>query len=219
VVTVDRESTEFGLLAAIEYVQQINQRSAAGPVIHGVNISLSIPHDVRNYGCGATPICVACDRLAMSGVVVVAAAGNRGWNEQEIGFGNFVFCSITDPGNAHHVITVGSTHRSNPHAFGVSYFSSRGPTGDGRIKPDLVAPGEKIRGPIRGDADDRLDGTSMAAPYVSAAAAILMARNRELIGNSLKVKDILCRSATDLGREKYFQGHGLVDVLRALQSL
>jgi serine protease AprX len=220
VVTPQRESTEFGLLAAIEYVQHINQRSiATGPVVHGVNISLSIPHDVRNYGCGATPVCVACDRLAASGVVVVAAAGNRGWNEQELGFGNFMFCSITDPGNAQHVITVGSTHRANPHTFGVSYFSSRGPTGDGRIKPDLVAPGEQIRGPIRGNADDRLDGTSMAAPYVSGAAAMLMTRNRELIGNALKVKEILCRSATDLGREKYFQGNGLVDVLRALQSV
>jgi subtilisin family serine protease len=220
VVTPQRESTEFGLLAAIEYVQHINQRSiATRPVVHGVNISLSIPHDVRNYGCGATPVCVACDRLAASGVVVVAAAGNRGWNEQELGFGNFMFCSITDPGNAQHVITVGSTHRANPHTYGVSYFSSRGPTGDGRIKPDLVAPGEQIRGPIRGNADDRLDGTSMAAPYVSGAAAMLMTRNHELIGNALKVKEILCRSATDLGREKYFQGNGLVDVLRALQSL
>lgn len=220
VVTAERESTEFGLLAALEYVQYVNLRSVAtGPVVHGVNISLSIPHDVRNYGCGATPVCVACDRLALSGVVVVAAAGNRGWNEQEIGFGNFVFCSITDPGNARHVLTVGSTHRANPHTYGVSYFSSRGPTGDGRVKPDLVAPGEKIRGPIRGNADDRLDGTSMAAPYVSGAAAMLMTRNRELIGNALRVKDILCRSATDLGREKYFQGNGLVDVLRALQSI
>jgi len=215
-----RECTEFALLAAIEYVQHINQRAGSnGPIVHGVNISLSIPHDVRNYGCGATPVCVACDKLALSGTVVVAAAGNRGWNEQEIGFGNFVFCSITDPGNAQEVVTVGATHGANPHTYGVSYFSSRGPTGDGRIKPDLVAPGEKIRGPIRGNADDRLDGTSMAAPFVSGAAAMLLTRNRELIGKAGRVKDILCRSATDLGREKYFQGHGLVDVLRALQSI
>lgn len=217
---VSRQSTEFALLAALEFVQWVNARAAGnGPIVHGVNISLSIPHDVRNYGCGSTPVCVACDRLANSGVVVVAAAGNRGWNEQEIGFGNFVFCSITDPGNAQEVITVGSTHRLKPHMFGVSYFSSRGPTGDGRIKPDLVAPGEQIRGPIRGGADDELDGTSMAAPFVSGAAAMLLARHRELIGNAARVKKVLCDSATDLGREKYFQGHGLVDVLRALQSV
>lgn len=215
-----RRSSEFALLAALEFVQFVNARAGAnGPVVHGVNVSLSIPHDVRNYGCGSTPVCVACDRLVASGVVVVAAAGNRGWNEQEIGFGNFVFCSITDPGNAQDVITVGSTHRQRPHSFGISYFSSRGPTGDGRLKPDLVAPGEQIRGPIRGGADDELDGTSMAAPFVSGAAAMLLARHRELLGNPARVKEILCSSATDLGRERYFQGHGLVDVLRALQAV
>jgi serine protease AprX len=217
---VSRRSSEFALLAALEFIQFVNARAGTnGPVVHGVNVSLSIPHDVRNYGCGATPVCVACDRLVASGVVVVAAAGNRGWNEQEVGFGNFVFCSITDPGNSQNVITVGSTHGLRPHSFGISYFSSRGPTGDGRVKPDLVAPGEQIRGPIRGGADDELDGTSMAAPFVSGAAAMLLARHRELIGNPIRVKEILCDSATDLGRERYFQGHGLVDVLRALQAV
>jgi serine protease AprX len=216
----DRESTEFAILAALEYVQFANRRILGmEQVIHGVNISLSIPHDVHNYACGATPICVACDNLVGSGVVVVAAGGNRGWNEQEIGFGNFVFCSITDPGNAEEVITVGATHRIKPHTYGVSFFSSRGPTGDGRAKPDLVAPGEKVRGPVLEDADDDLDGTSMAAPFVSGAAAMLMARHSELLGNPRRIKQILCASATDLGREKYFQGHGLVDVLRALQSV
>ena len=213
------EATEFAVVAATEFVQHLNREAGSnGPVIHGVNISLSIPHDVRNYGCGATPICVACDGLVSSGVVVVAAAGNRGWNEQELGFGNFTFCSITDPGNALDVITVGSTHRSRPHTYGVSYFSSRGPTGDGRIKPDIVAPGEKIRGPVRGNALQEYDGTSMAAPFVSGAAAMLMARNRELIRNPERVKAILCDTATDLGRERYFQGHGLLDTLRALQK-
>jgi hypothetical protein len=213
------KNTEFAIIAALEFVRHLNSRAAGPPLIHGVNISLSIPHEVRNYGCGATPVCVACDDLVQSGVVVVAAAGNRGWNERELGFGNFVFCSITDPGNAQRVITVGATHRAKPHTYGVSYFSSRGPTGDGRIKPDLVAPGEKIRGPVRGGSDDELDGTSMAAPFVSGAAAMIMARNRELMRNPQRIKDILCASATDLGRERYFQGHGLVDVLRALQSI
>ena len=53
--------------------------------------------------------------------------------------------SISDPGNAEGVITVGSVHKSNPHTYGISFFSSKGPTGDGRYKPDVVAPGEKIK--------------------------------------------------------------------------
>ena len=48
---------------------------------------------------------------------------------------------------------------------------------------------------------------------------MLMARYSELIGQPRRVKDILCRSATDLGREKSFQGNGMLDVLRAFQSI
>lgn len=40
----------------------------------------------------------------------------------------------------HSAITVGANHRDSPHQYGVSFFSSKGPTGDGRVKPDLVAP-------------------------------------------------------------------------------
>ena len=127
--------------------------------------------------------------------------------------------SITDPGNAQSVITVGSTHRRQPHTYGVSYFSSRGPTGDGRLKPDLVAPGEKIYAPICDGEFETLEGTSMAAPYVSGVAAMMLARFSEFIGDPVRVKQILCNSATDLGREPNYQGHGLVDALRALQSI
>lgn len=116
------------------------------------------------------------------------------------------------------MITVGSTHPSKPHVYGVSYFSSRGPTGDGRIKPDIIAPGEGIRAPIRNEAESELSGTSMAAPFVSGGAAMVMARHPEMVGQPLKVKEVLCESATDLRRERYFQGHGLLDVLRAIQS-
>jgi hypothetical protein len=48
---------------------------------------------------------------------------------------------------------------------------------------------------------------------------MLMARYTEMIRQPRKIKRILCESATDLGREKSFQGHGMLDVLRALQSI
>jgi subtilisin family serine protease len=131
----------------------------------------------------------------------------------------FRIVNITDPGNAEEVITVGATHRDRPHSYGVSYFSSKGPTGDGRVKPDLVAPGEKIVSLAKDEGIERMDGTSMAAPHVSGAAALLLAKHKELIGQPRRVKDILCKTATDLGREKYFQGCGMLDVLRAIQSV
>lgn len=214
---------EFNVMAALQFIRHLKNHSDQMP-IHGVNLSVSIRHDVANYACGRTPVCEECERLVGNGIIVVAAAGNSGYLHYATSHGEYEGyqdMSITDPGNAEGVITVGSTHRFQPHTYGVSYFSSRGPTGDGRLKPDLVAPGEKIEAPVPGDENNIkvMDGTSMAAPHVSGAAALLIALHRELTGQPERVKEILCRTATDLGRERYFQGAGMVDVLRALQSV
>lgn len=217
-------SDEYTILSALEFLGWMN-KDRANPVVHGANLSLALAHDVDSFACGQTPICDVCNYLVGAGTVIVAAAGNTGFEngagpqKQSIGTG-YRPISITDPGNADSVITVGSTHRRDPHLYGVSYFSARGPTGDGRRKPDILAPGEKITSTIPGDALlQRMDGTSMAAPHVSGAAAMLMARYPELIGRPLRIKQILMDTATDLKREPSFQGAGLVDVLRALQSV
>jgi hypothetical protein len=215
------EDTEFAIIAALQFIRYLNERSGY-IAVHGANLSLSIKHDVRNFACGRTPICNECERLVNNGVVVVAAAGNRGYQSFETHEGSFesyAAFSITDPGNADGVITVGATHRYRPHTYGVSFFSSRGPTGDGRVKPDIVAPGERIRSCMPDGEWGELDGTSMAAPHVSGAAAMLIARYSELIGQPREIKRVLCETATDLGREHSFQGNGMLDVLRAFQKI
>jgi subtilisin family serine protease len=219
VLDQDGKGDEFSIVAALQLIRHVNEQ-AGRLVIVGVNLSLSVPHDVANHSTGWTPVCVECDRLTRSGVVVVASAGNAGFEGgvTTIGYG-YNTASISDPGNTDSIITVGSTHRSDPHRHGVSYFSSRGPTADGRQKPDLLAPGEDIDGPVPGIGLQAMHGTSQAAAHVSGAAAMLIARYRELVGRPERVKEILCRTATDLGRERTFQGHGLVDALRAMQSI
>jgi subtilisin family serine protease len=216
----DGAGDEFTVLGALQFIRYMNRRSDT-PRIHGVNLSLSLRHEVRSYACGRSPVCEECARLIASGVVVVVAAGNSGYSTptaQEL-MEDYHSISVTDPGNSEAVITVGSTHREYPHTYGVSFFSSRGPTADGRLKPDLVAPGEGIESVVPNCDSKRMSGTSMAAPHVSGVAALLMAYHRHLIGYPSSVKQVLCRTATDLGRERSFQGAGLVDALRALQSL
>ena len=56
------KETEFAIIAALQYIRYLNERNSF-ITIHGANLSLSIPHDVRNYACGRTPVCNECERL------------------------------------------------------------------------------------------------------------------------------------------------------------
>ncbi len=221
------------LIAAIAKIQEINGYGR-DVKIHGVNLSLGYNFEPEWFACGQSPLCVEVDRLVKSGVVVVVAAGNTGYGVAKSMFRGSVAAgmplSINDPGNAELAITVGSTHRDSPHTYGVSYFSSKGPTGDGRLKPDLLAPGEKIISCAAGakkasaTTDQPFDyiedsGTSMAAPHVSGVIAAFLSIRREYIGNPEAVKDLFLSTATDLKRDRYFQGHGLIDLMRAIQSV
>jgi serine protease AprX len=237
----DLSSRVSRVMRALAYVREVNASSDKLPRIHGVNLSLGYEFSAQWFACGQSPLCAEVDKLVRSGVVVVVAAGNTGYVTLNPKFATDVTrfsaaITINDPGNAERAITVGSTHRDSPHTFGVSYFSSRGPTGDGRAKPDLVAPGERITSAAAGKnlfAVEQANlqgldgaavyvedsGTSMAAPHVSGAIAALLSVQRELIGKPEDIKRILVASATPLGRDPAFQGGGLVDLMRALQSV
>ena len=224
------------IMLALQYIREDLNGDPKMLRVHGVNLSVGYEFDAEMFACGQSPLCVEVDRLVKSGVVVVVAAGNTGYGRvsadirgTKVGLSN----TINDPGNATLSITVGATHRDSPHLYGVSYFSSKGPTGDGRLKPDLVAPGERITScaagrhmaSLGGEVPDGLPayvddtGTSMAAPHVSGAIAAFLSIRREFIQRPEEVKKIFLESATPLGRERYFEGHGLVDLMRAIQSV
>src|SRR5579864_7094550 len=222
------------IMRALQYIREDVNGDPKFLRIHGVNLSLGYEFDAEMFACGQSPLCVEVDRLVRSGVVVVVAAGNTGYASiqtrqriTKIGISS----TINDPGNSTLAITVGATHRDSPHTYGVSYFSSKGPTGDGRIKPDLVAPGERITSCVAGKKLERLalnanvsayiddSGTSMAAPHVSGAIAAFLSIRREFLQAPEEVKRIFLESATPLGREKYFEGRGLVDLMRAIQTV
>jgi subtilisin family serine protease len=235
------------VLRALEYVRvELNGHGKPPLRVQGVNISLGYEFNARWFACGQSPVCIEVDRLVRTGVVVVIAAGNTGYGELSTKSGRTntgLALTINDPANAAFAISVGATHRDSPYTYGVSYFSSKGPTGDGRAKPDLVAPGERITSCAAGKQVEDLkkgfseiseperwapgryagyidlSGTSMAAPHVSGAIASFLSIRREFIGQPEEVKRIFLTSATSLGREKYFEGHGLVDLMRAIQSV
>ncbi len=96
--------------------------------------------------------------------LLVVAAGN---------FGDDRGLTIATPGDAKNILTVGAVNTQNPEE--VMSFSSRGPTTDGRLKPDLVAPGSPITSAAADTRDGYVEqqGTSMSTPTAAGAAALV----------------------------------------------
>jgi hypothetical protein len=212
------------IIKALDHIAEQNENNAE-ILIHGINLSLGGPYDATVYGCGFTPICVELRRQWRSGVLVCVASGNEGQVEVTTPDGALDLnspMSIGDPANLEDCIAVGSVNADRPNLYGISAFSSRGPTSDGRLKPDVVAPGERIHScnsrfvESRGDLYRSDSGTSMAVPHVSGLLAAFLSARREFRGRPDEVKAILLRTATDLGRDRYHQGHGVPNLMKML---
>jgi serine protease AprX len=173
-----------------------------------INLSLGAP----GPGDGDDALSVLCDAAVEEGVVICAAAGNSGPGAKTVG----------PPGVARLVITVGATDKSDRMAS----FSSRGPTSDGRTKPDVVFPGVGIvaaraastsMGTPVNDRYTSASGTSMATPHTTGTVALLLEAYPDL--TPAEVKDVLMRTAKDLGLDGNTQGAGRAQVYNAYASL
>jgi hypothetical protein len=217
------EGEDGWIIKALDHIGETNER-ASGLVIHGVNLSLGGPFDAEVYGTGHSPICQELRRLWRQGVLACVACGNEGEIVVTTPDGEFNLrtqVSIGDPANLEECIAVGSVNADKPHLYGISYFSSRGPTADGRVKPDCVAPGEGIEScgtSWRRTPYVKSSGTSMACPHVSGLLAAFLSVRREFIGRPDEVKRLLLANCTDLGRERTHQGFGIPNLLKMLSS-
>jgi hypothetical protein len=222
------EGDDSWIIKALDDIYRRNS-NASGLKVHGVNLSLGGPFDTTVFGCGFSPICMELRDLWRQGVVVCTAAGNEGTIEVETTDGAFdlnTSLSIGDPANLEDSIAVGSVHSDKPYLYGISRFSSRGPTTDGRLKPDVVAPGERIFScnfaySATGKRS-RLDpyipesGTSMACPHVSGLIAAFLSVRQEFMGRPDDVKRILLENCNDLRRDRYHQGAGVPNLVKML---
>ena len=174
--------TMANVTAALEWVVQ--NKDVYG--IETVNLSLGAS------GCsdGTDATSQAVNSAHAAGLVVAVAAGNEGPGT----------CTIGSPGAASGALTVGAMADLARGGFAQASFSSRGPTADGRIKPDVSAPGVEIASAQTGTTSGYVEysGTSMATPFTAGVALLMKDANAALTPGA--VKDNIVATAIDWGR-------------------
>ncbi|GAB4086864.1 hypothetical protein GCM10028784_34940 [Myceligenerans cantabricum] len=205
--------SDADLIASAEWILAPTRAdgSAPNPAMrpHVVNNSWGsqIPGDVNDF---------FADQVAAweaAGIFGVWAAGNAG----EAGCG-----STSSPGANVATYAVGATNADGE----VAEFSSRGPGEDGLTQPNVAAPGEDVRSSVPGGDYELFSGTSMAAPHVTAAVALLWSAAPSLIGDIDGTRDLLNASAVDHASDECggtpennnVYGEGDLDVLALVEA-
>ena len=179
-------------------------------------------------GEGLSPVPAGSWELEIRGGIVPKGGIIDAWIERGVGepssFTNHISeeNTLSIPGTADTVITVGAIEAVDPTRVGK--FSSYGPTRDKREKPDLAAPGIGVQAARAGSADGILtmDGTSMAAPHVTGAIALLLSRRaatgQQLFAASQITKVLQRKTINYSGRWDRGQGYGILDVAALLAA-
>jgi serine protease AprX len=227
VLDQDGSSYTSRVIKAIEWA--IANRNAKGDDGSPLNIrilNLSLGH-VPYESAETDPLAMACRKAVEAGIIVVVSAGNYGKDD----IGNKLYGGITSPATEPSVITVGAMSTFDTVTRlddKLATYSSRGPSIDGLIKPDIVAPGSKLVAPmspsnglakkypdLEQDAKYmKLSGTSMAAPIVTGAVAMILQKNPKLTPNA--VKGILMYTAEHVAYDPMEVGAGYLNVLGAV---
>lgn len=202
-------------------------------------LELQGEHNIRvttiSFGFGITvdgtdALELAVDKLWAAGVVSFKSTGNSGSERGTVTIpggarGIIGVASMLGPGPSESMGTPGYVKPGVPetspdYGFHLSGYSSRGPTEDGRIKPDIAAPGQSIMAADAATTDGYTvkSGTSMASPFAAGAAALVLDADPSLTPDQLR--HILFDTAHDWGAPgpDVDYGHGRLDALRAVQK-
>ncbi|MEI6221657.1 MAG: S8 family serine peptidase [bacterium] len=223
------------IMSAIERATDPNQDGDTSDHVDVINMSLG------GSGSPDDPLSQAVNAASNAGVVVVVAAGNSGPDDVSVGSPGLAEKAITVGSSTHHVNSLDSGGPDK-----LSWFSSKGPVLNNyfafKIKPDILAPGGDVclsydcylqgtryqdgivaaraattsEGTLFNQSYTRLSGTSMAAPHVAGAAALLKHAHPGL--SPEQVKALLMQNTVDLGLKPEEQGSGRMNILQSITA-
>jgi subtilisin family serine protease len=208
----------------VETTSGLSPNANSPAIVAAIEAAVADGMDVINFSGGEPEIepsrdivALALDAAAAAGVVPVVSAGN---DYNDLGAG-----SVSSPANSAHAIAVGAVEiGGNPTTRTHAEFSSVGPTTISlRLKPDVAAPGVDVLSSVPGGGWAELSGTSMAAPHIAGAAALL--RQRHPAWTVDQLKSALVQSGADATQSRdraagpRFQGGGVVALTRADRPL
>ncbi len=145
-------------------------------------------------------ISIAADLAAKKGILVVSSAGNEGFSQWKY---------ISAPADADSVLTVGAVTEDE----NIAFFSSRGPTFDQRIKPDVCAQGMPAIVIAANGTVTASSGTSFSAPIITGALTCLWQAHPEL--NNIQIMDAIKQSADRYSQPDTIFGYGIPDFYAA----
>jgi hypothetical protein len=190
---------EDNYVAALEWADSIGVdivSSSLGYLVFDNGVRPYSPADLNGDVAVTT---IAVDSAARRGIVIVTAAGNAGP----------AFRSLWTPADADSALAVGAEDSLGA----VAAFSSRGPTADGRLKPDFTAPGVDVCVVTGVGALGRQSGTSFATPLLAASAALVKQLHPAL--TPMRLRDAFRAAATNRAAPDSLRGWGRPDVASA----
>jgi subtilisin family serine protease len=195
-ITSETRVEEDNWVAALEFADSI------GTDVISTSLSYSAWYQYSDMDGQTAVISRAAGTCDALGIVLVVAAGNRGSTPG----------SVRAPADAFDILAVGAVDRSRL----LAGFSSRGPTYDGRIKPEVCAMGVDTYGAATDDDSHYLyaDGTSLAAPLVAGAACLMLEGRPDL--TPAEVRQALQATAHRSSQPDNDWGWGIIDVGKAL---
>jgi serine protease AprX len=214
-------ATEADVVEALQWLHQ--QRAVYNVRVVNLSLNAATPQSYHS-----SPMAAAVEVLWFSGIVVVVSAGNNGVNSPGV---------LLPPANDPFVITVGAADDKGTASIQddvVAPFSAHGITPEGFAKPELVAPGVRLVAPLpsndylnmsrnrdanRIDKDYfRMSGTSMAAPIVSGAVALLLQDEPHLTPDQVKHRLMSTANKSWPGYSPAHAGAGYLDIYAAVHA-